>query len=62
MVKDGILKEVSEPTDWVHPIVITKKPNGKVRICIDPRTLIKYILWCTRLWLLLLAIVHYLLD
>jgi hypothetical protein len=40
MMEGGIFKEVSEPTDWVHPIVIAKKPNGKDRICIGPRNLI----------------------
>lgn len=43
MVKLGILEEVIEPTDWVHPIVIVQKPNKKVRICMDPRPLNKYI-------------------
>lgn len=25
MVKDGVIKKVSKPTDWAHPIVIVKK-------------------------------------
>ena len=43
MEKDGIIKRISEPTDWVHPMVISKKKNGKIRICIDPTELNKYI-------------------
>ena len=34
----GILKKVSQPTDWVSNTVIVRKP-GKMRICIDPRDL-----------------------
>lgn len=26
-------------TDWISSLVIVKKPNGKLRICIDPRPL-----------------------
>lgn len=43
MVKDDILVPVQEPTSWSHPIVCVPKPNGEVRICIDPRNLNKYI-------------------
>lgn len=39
IIKDGIKREVSDPTDWLHPIVITKKSNGEVRIFMDPRAL-----------------------
>ena len=31
----GVIKIVNQPTDWCHPIVVLKKPNGKLRICID---------------------------
>ena len=31
-----VIKKVAEPTDWVNGIVIIIKPNGKIRICIDP--------------------------
>lgn len=44
MEKKGILIKVQEPTEWVNPIVIVKKPSGGVRICMDPRELNKYIL------------------
>ncbi|XP_052778759.1 uncharacterized protein K02A2.6-like [Mya arenaria] len=39
MFKDEIISPVTEPTDWVHPIVVVEKPNGKLRICLDPKPL-----------------------
>ena len=39
--KLGIIKPVDEPTDWVSSLVLVKKPNGKLRICIDPKPLNK---------------------
>lgn len=30
-----------EPTDWVSSLVVTEKPNGKLRACIDPQHLNK---------------------
>lgn len=38
-----IIKKVSKPTDWVNPIVIVNKPNGKLRLCLDPVDLNKAI-------------------
>ena len=34
--KEGIIKPVSQPTDWLSNILVKEKPNGKLRICIDP--------------------------
>ena len=39
MEKLDIIEKISEPTDWVNSLVIVSKPNGKLRICIDPRDL-----------------------
>nr|XP_037284061.1 uncharacterized protein K02A2.6-like [Rhipicephalus microplus] len=39
MEQNSIIKRVTEPTDWVHPIVIITKKDGSVRICLDPRNL-----------------------
>lgn len=39
-----IISKVETPTRWVSPIVVVKKPSGKVRICLDPRELNKAIL------------------
>ncbi len=36
---DGIIKPVTEPTEWLSNILVKEKPNGKLRICIDPRCL-----------------------
>ena len=34
-----IIEEVTEPTDWVSPMVPVPKANGDVRICVDLRKL-----------------------
>ena len=39
--KLGILAPVTEPTAWVSSMVVVKKPNGTLRICIDPKDLNK---------------------
>ena len=36
-------ERVYEPSDWVNSMVTVIKPNGKLRICIDPRDLNKAI-------------------
>ena len=36
LAKEGIIKPVSQPTDWLSNILVKEKPNGKLRICIDP--------------------------
>ena len=35
----GVIEKVNGPTDWVSSIVIVGKPNGDVRICLDPKKL-----------------------
>ena len=42
-VKKGILKRVEEPTDWVHPMTVIRKPSGKLRLCVDLRGLNKFV-------------------
>ena len=39
MEKLGIIEKCDEPTDWLSPLVYVEKPNGKLRICLDPRNL-----------------------
>lgn len=34
-----IIAKVSGPSDWIHPLVLVKKPNGQIRICMDPKFL-----------------------
>ena len=33
-----IIKE-DEPTDWVNPMILVTKPNGDIRVCMDPQRL-----------------------
>ena len=41
MEDKGVIKKVTEPTDWVSSLVVTQKTNGNVRVCIDPQQLNK---------------------
>ena len=43
MEKRGVVRKVEEPTDWVNSMAIVEKPNGSLRICLDPRHLNKAI-------------------
>lgn len=37
----GVIRPVTEPTDWVSSITYVKKADGSLRICIDPKDLNK---------------------
>uniref|UniRef100_A0A0A9W3X7 RNA-directed DNA polymerase n=1 Tax=Lygus hesperus TaxID=30085 RepID=A0A0A9W3X7_LYGHE len=39
----GIIEKIDKPTDWVHDLVIVEKKNGKVRLCINPIPLNRYL-------------------
>lgn len=39
MVEDGIIATVVEPTSWVSRMMVVGKPDGDVRICLDPSEL-----------------------
>lgn len=39
MVKDEVIVKVTEPTEFVNPIVLVNKINDNIRICLDPQTL-----------------------
>ena len=41
MEASGTISKVTIPTDWVHPIVNVLKPDGPLRICLDPTELNK---------------------
>lgn len=41
--KRGVIEKVGHPTDWVQSLVIVEKPNGSLRLCLDPRDLNKVI-------------------
>ena len=33
--------DINEATDWYHNLVLVRKPNGKLRVCLDPHTINK---------------------
>ena len=41
MLKLGVIRklDINEASDWVHTLVRVIKPNGKLHVCLDPRTL-----------------------
>ena len=43
VVKLGVIRKlhINEATDWVHNLVLVRKPNGKLRVCLDPHTINK---------------------
>ena len=44
MVDQGVITQVTEPTDWVSSIVLVKEPNtDKLRTCLDSSNLNKAI-------------------
>ena len=46
LVKEGILHKVdiSEPIEWLNWFVCVRKTNGKIRLCLDPTHLNKWII------------------
>ncbi|KAF2891153.1 hypothetical protein ILUMI_15020, partial [Ignelater luminosus] len=44
MVTDGVIEPITKPTKLVHNIVIVRRKNNKIRLCLDPRELNKYII------------------
>ena len=42
----GVIKKVTEPTDWVNSIVISRRKNGKLQVCLDPKDLNKVMKRC----------------
>jgi hypothetical protein len=48
MLKLGVITPVERPTDWVNSVVLGKTTNSKgeiikVRLCLDPRDLNKWV-------------------
>ena len=39
MRRHDIVEPISESTEWVNPLIIVEKPNGKLRICLNPKYL-----------------------
>ena len=43
MLSLGVIRklDINKATDWCHNLVLVHKPNGKLRVCLDPRTINK---------------------
>lgn len=39
----NIVSKVEYPTEWVNSLMIVEKPNGSLRLCLDPKPLNRYI-------------------
>ena len=39
MEAEGIIVPVTEPTEWVSRMLVASKPEGDIRICLDPSEL-----------------------
>ncbi len=39
MIQQGVIRKVTEPTDWVNSLTYARKANGKLRLCLDPKDL-----------------------
>ena len=41
MLDLGVIRklDINEATDWCHNLILVCKPNGKLRVCLDPRTI-----------------------
>ena len=44
--KKGVIKKMTKPTDWVSSLVISRRKNGKLGVCLDPKDLSKVIKRC----------------
>lgn len=42
--KSDIITKITEPTEFINPIVLVSKPSGDVTVCLDPQPLNKSIL------------------
>jgi transposase InsO family protein len=43
MEREGVITRVNEPTEWCSPMIVRRKPNGLLRVCMDPRYLNSYL-------------------
>ena len=38
-MQEGIITEVNQYTEWVNSIIPVTKPDGSIRLCLDPKHL-----------------------
>lgn len=43
LVKEGVITKVNTHTDWVNSVVSVDKPDGSIRLCLDPSDVNEYI-------------------
>ena len=41
MTKSGIISPMNKPSEWISALLVVTKPDGRIRICIDPKPLNK---------------------
>lgn len=39
MERNKIISKTTEAREWIHNLVLIEKPNGKIRVCLDPKEL-----------------------
>ena len=39
LINEGVIKPVTDATYWVSSMVVMQKPNGQIRLCLDPKDL-----------------------
>ena len=44
MEKLAVIEKINEPTTWVHSLVIARKANNKIRVCMDASDLNKVVM------------------
>ncbi|XP_014673091.1 PREDICTED: uncharacterized protein LOC106813467 [Priapulus caudatus] len=44
LVKQGVIRRVTEPSEWVSSLTYSRKADGSLRICLDPKELNRAIL------------------
>ena len=44
LIEEEIIMKQVEPTPWVSSVTFPRKPNGEVRVCLDPSNLNKAII------------------